>query len=71
MPKLQSGENILLVAHGNSIRALIKYLDTVSDEGVADVEMKFGQVLVYRFEASSNLPVEKVSIQADVEQTHA
>ena len=71
LPKLQSGENILLVAHGNSIRALIKYLDTVSDEGVADVEMKFGQVLVYRFEASSNLPVEKVSIQADVEQTHA
>lgn len=71
LPKLQAGENILMVAHGNSIRALMKYLDNVSDEGIADVEMKFGQVLVYRFEATSDMPVEKISLQADIEQTKA
>lgn len=71
LPKLQAGENILMVAHGNSIRALMKYLEDVSDEGVADVEMKFGQVLIYRFEANSKKPVEKISLQADIEQTKA
>lgn len=71
LPKLQAGENILMVAHGNSIRALMKYLDSVSDEGIADVEMKFGQVLVYRFEQGNDMPVEKMSLQADIEQTKA
>lgn len=71
LPKLQAGENILMVAHGNSIRALMKYLEDISDEGIADVEMKFGQVLVYAFEAGNDKPVEKVSLQANIEQTHA
>lgn len=71
LPKLQAGANILMVAHGNSIRALIKYLESISDEAIADVEMKFGQVLVYRFDHSSPLPVEKISLQADIEQTKA
>lgn len=71
LPKLQAGENILMVAHGNSIRALMKYLENISDEGVADVEMKFGQVLMYRFEAGSTMPVEKESLQAPIEQTKA
>lgn len=71
LPKLQAGENILMVAHGNSIRALMKYLEDISDVGIADVEMKFGQVLVYAFEAGNDKPVEKVSLQANIEQTHA
>lgn len=71
LPKLQAGENLLMVAHGNSIRALIKYLDNVSDEDIADVEMKFGQILIYRFEAGSDKPVDKLTLQADIEQTHA
>lgn len=71
LPKLHAGENLLMVAHGNSIRALMKYLDNVSDEGAADLEMKFGQILIYRFEASNTMPVEKVVLQANVEQTKA
>ena len=39
LPKLQNGENILLVAHGNSIRALIKHLDQVPEAEMANVEM--------------------------------
>lgn len=71
LPKLQAGENLLVVAHGNSIRALIKYLENISDEDIADVEMKFGQVLIYGFTPDSNKPVEKIALQADIEQTHA
>jgi D-lactate dehydrogenase len=47
LPQLLEGKNILLVAHGNSIRALIKYLESVSDEDVCDLEMIFGQVIIY------------------------
>ncbi len=47
LPKLKSGKNVLLVAHGNSIRSLIKYLESISDERIADIEMIFGEILVY------------------------
>ena len=47
LPRLQSGENILLVAHGNSIRALMKHLEDIHEEEIADVEMSFGQILMY------------------------
>lgn len=71
LPKLQAGKNILLVAHGNSIRALVKYLDSISDQDIADFEMKFGRVLIYRFGEDSDKPAEKEVLQADIEQTHA
>lgn len=47
LPQLQAGKNILMVAHGNSIRALIKYLDEIHEDKIAEVEMSFGQVLLY------------------------
>lgn len=71
LPKLQTGANILMVAHGNSIRALIKYLDNISNEDIADVEMKFGQILIYRFEHDNPKPVQKIALQAKIEQTKA
>jgi 2,3-bisphosphoglycerate-dependent phosphoglycerate mutase len=48
LPRLLKGENILVVSHGNTIRSLIKYLEDVTDEGIAEVEMQFGQILIYR-----------------------
>ena len=47
LPRLISGENILIVAHGNSIRSLVKFLEDISDDAVAEVEMIFGQLLLY------------------------
>jgi D-lactate dehydrogenase len=47
LPLLNSGKNVLLVAHGNSIRALMKYIESISDEDVSNLEMIFGQLLVY------------------------
>lgn len=47
VPKLLNGENVLIVAHGNSIRALIKYIENISDDGISEVEMLFDTALVY------------------------
>lgn len=70
LPKLKVGENILMAAHGNSICALVKYLDKVADEDVAQVEMGFGQVLVYDFDEDGEI-VNREVLQAEVEPTHA
>jgi 2,3-bisphosphoglycerate-dependent phosphoglycerate mutase len=48
LPKLLEGKNVIVVSHGNTIRALIKYLEDISHEGVAEVEMPFGHVLLYK-----------------------
>ena len=66
LPKLQAGENILLVAHGNSIRALMKYLDQVPEADMAYVEMPFGQILIYEFVADQDLPTHKEIRQIDI-----
>lgn len=47
LPKLLSGQNVLVVSHGNAIRALIKYIEGISDADIAEVEMIFGKVLLY------------------------
>lgn len=68
--KLQQGENILFVAHGNSIRALVKYIDSISDADIAHFEMKFGTVLEYQVDAEGRA-VSREEMHADIEQTHA
>ncbi len=47
VPQLNSGDTVLLVAHGNSIRALVKYVESISDEDIAEKNMIFGQALIY------------------------
>jgi 2,3-bisphosphoglycerate-dependent phosphoglycerate mutase len=71
LPQLQAGATILLVAHGNTIRALMKHFDQVADDQVATLEMPFGQVALYTFEEDKDLPTAKEVRHADIEQTHA
>ena len=59
LPRLQRGENILVVSYGNTIRALMKHLDQIPDADMGKVEMPFGALLVYSFVSDSNLPVDK------------
>jgi len=47
MPDLKHGMNVMIVAHGNTLRALIKHLEDLGDEAVADVEVGTGEVYVY------------------------
>jgi len=47
LPLLKEGKNVLLVAHGNSLRALVKHLESISDKDVSGLEMIFGQIVIY------------------------
>lgn len=46
-PAIKAGERVLVVAHGNSLRALIRHLDNVSDEDIVNLNIPTGQPLVY------------------------
>jgi 2,3-bisphosphoglycerate-dependent phosphoglycerate mutase len=50
-PKIQSGERVLIVAHGNSIRALAKYLDDISETEITELNIPTGLPLVYEFDS--------------------
>ena len=50
-PSIQSGKRVLIAAHGNSIRALIKYLDNISDEDIVGVNSPNGTPLVHELDA--------------------
>ncbi len=49
-PAMRAGQRVLLVAHGNSMRALVKYLDGISDEEITGLNIPTGVPLVYEFD---------------------
>ena len=51
-PAIQSGRRVLVVAHGNSIRALVKYLDTISESEITELNIPTGIPLVYELDAN-------------------
>src|SRR5205085_11375616 len=51
-PAIRAGKRVLVSAHGNSIRALVKYLDNVSDEDIVGLNIPNGIPLVYELDAN-------------------
>ena len=49
-PDIRQGRRVLICAHGNSLRALVKYLDDVSDEEIVGLNIPTGIPLVYELE---------------------
>ncbi len=47
---LRAGKNVLVAAHGNSIRAIVKFLACISDEDIAEVNIPTGIPLLYTFD---------------------
>lgn len=47
LPKLKTGANIIIAAHGNSLRALVKHLENISDDEIATLEIGTGEAYVY------------------------
>jgi len=47
LPELVAGKNVLVVGHGNNLRALVKHLEKMDDEGVSDLEYGTGEVYIY------------------------
>lgn len=51
-PAIKAGKHIVVAAHGNSIRALIKYLDNISDDAIVNLNIPNGIPLVYELDAN-------------------
>ncbi|MDR0953036.1 MAG: 2,3-diphosphoglycerate-dependent phosphoglycerate mutase [Elusimicrobiota bacterium] len=54
-PKLKEADNILVVAHGNSLRGVIKYLKNISDDGIVELNLPTGAPYVFEFDADFKL----------------
>jgi bisphosphoglycerate-dependent phosphoglycerate mutase family 1 len=50
-PAIRSGKRVVVAAHGNSIRALVKYLDNISDDDIVGLNIPNGIPLVYELDA--------------------
>jgi len=53
LPVLASGETVIVAAHGNSLRALVKQLSGISDADITDLEIPTGQPIIYDFDQGS------------------
>lgn len=49
LPQIQQGKTVFLSAHGNSLRAIVMYLESLSEEKVPSLEISTGEVLVYSY----------------------
>jgi 2,3-bisphosphoglycerate-dependent phosphoglycerate mutase len=49
-PAIQQGQKVLIAAHGNSLRALVKYLDDISEQAIVELNIPTGMPLVYELD---------------------
>ena len=54
-PRILKGEKVLITAHGNSIRALMKHLENISDEEISKINVPTGIPLVYKIDKDFNV----------------
>lgn len=54
LPQIQAGKTVMVAAHGNSLRALVKYLDGMSDEDIVSLNIPTGIPLIYNFTLSGS-----------------
>lgn len=62
LPQLRSGENVLVAAHSNSLRALVKHLEAISDEDIVDVELGNCEIYLYTVDAEGNITKKEVRL---------
>jgi 2,3-bisphosphoglycerate-dependent phosphoglycerate mutase len=55
LPHIQKGENVIMVSHGNAIRAIMKYIEQISDADIKDLEMLFGEVVIYNLDNNGHM----------------
>jgi 2,3-bisphosphoglycerate-dependent phosphoglycerate mutase len=65
LPLLTEGKNVLIVAHGNSLRALLKYIENISDIDIENVEVPFGVVMIIDVDEKGQL------IKKEIRQTES
>ncbi len=55
LPLIIKSKNVLVVSHGNTIRSLMKYIEQISDEDIAKVEMLFANILIYDLDTQGHM----------------
>lgn len=70
-PELLAGKTVMLAAHGNSLRALVKHLDNISDEEIAGLNIPTGMPLVYEFDSEDLKPTNPGGTYLDPEAAAA
>ncbi len=55
LPELKSGKNVVIAAHGNSLRALVKFLEEIPDDEISKLEMKLGEPYVYGIDKTGKI----------------
>lgn len=70
LPDIQSGKKVLITAHGNSLRALVKHLDRISDQKIAEVNIPTGIPLLYELDSNFN-PTSPGGEYLDIEAARA
>jgi 2,3-bisphosphoglycerate-dependent phosphoglycerate mutase len=65
LPLINKGENILIVAHGNSLRSLVKYIEDISNEEITNIEFDFNEIIIFNLDEKGKCldkKVDKVSL---------
>lgn len=57
VPAIQQGKKVIIAAHGNSLRALVKYLDDISDEDILQLNIPTGLPLIYELDDETLKPI--------------
>jgi len=52
LPELAKGETVIISAHGNSLRALVKHLSNIPDDEITELEIPTGQPIIYEFDSA-------------------
>lgn len=60
LPELNTGKNVLISAHGNSLRALVKFLENISDEDIPNLEISTGEIYIYQIDNNGKIISKKI-----------
>ncbi|MGJ9527851.1 phosphoglyceromutase [Actinotignum sp. GS-2025c] len=67
VPAIKTGKTVMIAAHGNSLRGIVKYLDDISDDDIVGVNIPTGIPLVYELDEETLKPVKKGGTYLDPE----
>lgn len=67
VPTIKTGKTVMIAAHGNSLRGIVKYLDDISDDDIVGVNIPTGIPLVYELDEETLKPVKKGGTYLDPE----
>ncbi len=63
LPMVNRGKNVIVVAHGNSLRSIMKYIEKISDEAIADLELGFGELVIYELDKKGRMKHKEIRLE--------